>query len=108
MTAWTRQRLRPYARATLLSVTTPFRPEDLRSYRDRPWGRIRAAKERHWAEDARRRGAPGGLAAGAALWTHMKHVDPSWPSDEERAADLAHHVAMASKFRRLVHVFPGR
>lgn len=87
------------------TVSIPLRPEDLRSYRDRPWGRIRAAKERHWADETRRRGASAGIAAGAALWVHMKRIDSAWPSEDDRAADLRHHVRMASMFRRLADAF---
>ena len=66
----------------------------IRRFVDRPWGLLRAAKRRYWAEEVAARGADAPLRASRALWLHMRRLRPDWPSDAERAADLAHHLEL--------------
>jgi hypothetical protein len=63
-----------------------------RRFLDRPWALLRTAKRRHWAEEVAARGPEAPLRAARALWLHMRRVRPDWPSDAERAEDLAHHL----------------
>jgi hypothetical protein len=91
--------------AILVSMSAPrFSREDLRAYLDRGWSEAREATERYVAEDAQRRGAAGGAAISDALWADMHAIDPSWPDDEQRRCDLAHHLAVCDKLARLHHV----
>ena len=85
-----------------------FGPDALRAFRDRDWGAARAAKERYWAEDHRQRGPAAALALSSSLWEHARAIDPSWPDARQRAEDLAHHVELAERIRRVAHVFPRR
>jgi hypothetical protein len=85
-----------------------FDPESLRAFRDRDWNAVREAKERFWAEDHRRRGPLAGLAVGSALWDRIRMIDPAWPDAEQRARDLAHHLDLAEKLRRIAHAFDRR
>lgn len=85
-----------------------FHPEDLRAYRDRNWKAAREAKEQFWAEDHRRRGPQAGLASSSAMWEHARALDPSWPDERQRADDLAHHMELAERIRRVAHVFTRR
>jgi hypothetical protein len=89
-------------------MTDPFDPAALRAYRDRDWKLAREAKEQHWAADHRRHGPLAGLAMGSMLWDHIRSIDPTWPDAEQRAADLAHHLELAEKLRRVAHVFDRR
>jgi hypothetical protein len=66
----------------------------VRRFVDRPWGLLRAAKRRYWAEEVAARGPDASLRASRALWLHMACVRPDWPSDAERAEDLAHHLEL--------------
>lgn len=66
----------------------------IRRFVDRPWERLRAAKRRYWAEEAAARGGDASRRASRVLWLHMRQVRPDWPSDAERAADLAHHLEL--------------
>lgn len=66
----------------------------VRRFADRPWELLRAAKRRHWAEEVTARGPEASLGASRALWLHMRRVRPDWPSDAERAEDLAHHLEL--------------
>lgn len=79
--------------------------DDLRRFAGRDWARVREAKERAWARDAEALGAAAGLFAAEAMREHLRLVDPSWPADQDRADDLAHHQRIAKKLRRLAHVF---
>jgi hypothetical protein len=66
----------------------------IRRFVDRPWGLLRAAKRRYWAEEVAARGDDAPLRASRMLWLHMRGLRPDWPSDAERAADLAHHLEL--------------
>jgi hypothetical protein len=69
-------------------------PASVRHFVERPWALIRAAKRRRWAEAVQADGPEPSLRASRALWLHMRRVRPDWPSDAERAEDLAHHLEL--------------
>ena len=74
-------------------------PEHLRAFARRPWAAIEAAKRELIA--ARHREDPDGHAARVlALREHMRLVRPEWPTAEDRAQDLADHVALKAKIDR--------
>lgn len=75
--------------------------EALLAFRHRRWDLVRAAKEAYWAEETRTRGPVAGFAAGEAMWQHARALDPAWPSDASRQADLEHHVEMCARLRRI-------
>jgi hypothetical protein len=83
-------------------------PDQLREYLDRPWSRVRRAKEAFWAQQAREESATERLAMSSQLWSHARAVDPEFLGDTQRASDLAHHVRLAEKLRAVAHVFAGR
>lgn len=85
-----------------------FDPKALRAFRVRDWKAVRDAKEQFWAEDHRRRGPLAGFALSASLWKRARALDPTWPDAQQRAKDLAHHVELAERIRRVAHVFAGR
>jgi hypothetical protein len=76
------------------AILTGMDAASVRRFVDRPWDLLRAAKRRHWAEEVAARGPEAPLRASRALWLHMRRVRPDWPSDAERAEDLAHHVVL--------------
>lgn len=78
---------------------------DVKAYAERDWAAVRAAKEAHWAREFAAHGAAVTLAVSDALWEHMRHVRPEWPTDEDRAEDLAHHVALKAMIDRAAGVF---
>jgi len=74
-------------------------PEHLRAFARRPWAAIEAAKREHIA--ARHREDPAGHAARVqALLDHVRLVRPEWPTAEDRARDLADHIALKAKIDR--------
>jgi hypothetical protein len=60
----------------------------------RPWKEVEAVKQRHWVREFARRGHAATFGAAQALWAHMRGVRPDWPTDAERAEDLAHHLEL--------------
>ena len=78
----------------------------IRRFVDRPWELLRAAKRRYWADEVTGRGAESSLRASRALWLHMRRVRPDWPSDPERAADLAHHLELKGCLDQAARVLP--
>ncbi|MCX4247416.1 hypothetical protein [Paraliomyxa miuraensis] len=85
-----------------------FDPEALRAFRSRDWMAVREAKEQFWVEQQLRQGPLAALVMSAGLWEHARALDPTWPGAEQRAEDLAHHVELAERIRRVAHVFAGR
>jgi hypothetical protein len=74
---------------------------DVRSVREflrRGWAESEALEREHWARRHREEGPKATLDAAGALFEHVRRLRPDWPREEERAADLAHHVA----WRRLL------
>lgn len=85
-----------------------FDPESLRAFRNRDWKAVREAKEQFWAEEQRSRGPLDAFALSGAMWEHARAIDPMWPNPEQRTEDLAHHIELADRFRRVAHVFARR
>jgi hypothetical protein len=80
----------------------------VRRYAQRPWAEIEAAKQRHWAEEFGRQGCEATFRAAQALWLHMRGVRPDWPTDIERALDLAHHTELKGRLDRAARGLTGR
>ena len=66
---------------------------DLRAYLERGRAAERLKRE-YWAREFRARGPGATIEAARALHEHMRRVNPDWPSDADRRADLAHHVVL--------------
>lgn len=88
-----------------LRYTDEMEVPSIRRFVDRPWERLRAAKRRYWADEVSARGPEAPLLAARALWLHMRSVRPEWPSDAERAEDLAHHLEVKSCLDRAAGAF---
>jgi hypothetical protein len=78
-----------------------MRSEDVRAYLSRDWAALAELKEQAWLEQRRRRGIPGALEIADELRRQVRGLRPAWPSDEERAEDLAVHVRVAEWLRRV-------
>jgi hypothetical protein len=75
-------------------------PSELRTFARRARTPVTRAKREHWAREIRSGDSLAALRAGHALFEHARSVLPQFPTDEERAADFAHHL----KLRRLLDV----
>ncbi len=76
------------------SSATLYGVDDLgaRAYVGRPWAAIERAKRRFWAEAKRTPGER--VAVAEALREHARELHPMWPTNEDRAEDLAHHIEL--------------
>jgi hypothetical protein len=81
-----------------------MRDDDLRAYAHRPWPIAEALKQAHWTREL----SENPLAtfeASQALWVHMRQINPDWPTEAERAEDLAHHIVLKHMIDRAAGVF---
>lgn len=82
--------------------------KDLRAFVRRDWALKEDLKRGYWAERYAVEGPEATLAASAAMWEHLRQLCPSWPTPEDRAEDLRHHLDFIDKLRRAAHVFTDR
>jgi len=80
-------------------------PDDLRAYARRPWRLLAELDLDHWARELAARGPLATLEASQALWVHMRSVRPDWPTETDRRADLADHVALKQAIGRASGAF---
>jgi len=78
---------------------------DVKAYAGRPWAAAELAKQKHWADEFACRGPQASFEASQALWVHMRALRPDWPSDEDRWADLDHHIDTKRAIDRAARVF---
>jgi len=74
--------------------------EAIREFANRNRTLVEEEKRRHWAVQYRRLGPEVTWAAGQRLREHMSVVRPDWPTAQERADDLAHHIELKRKLDR--------
>jgi len=72
---------------------------DILAYVHRDWQRVADAKTAFWLERKRDLAPEDVLAIGDQLRQHAQAVRPDWPSEAERAADLAVHVRVTEALR---------
>jgi hypothetical protein len=83
-------------------------PDALRAFLERGWSEAEQLEREHWAEVRRAAGAEANLRAAWILVEHMRRLRPEWPTEAERAADLAHHVAQKRWIDRAARAFAAR
>jgi len=89
-------------------ILTPMDADSVHAFLLRDRSATEDLKRRHWAERFRAEGSAATLAASSALREHAKRVRPDWPTDAERADDLAHHVALRRKLDRAARALGAR
>jgi hypothetical protein len=76
-----------------------MKPEDIQAYMDRDWARVRKLKERYWVEQKATMTPDEALAIADSLRRQAKALRPDWPSERERAEDLATHIRVSEALR---------
>lgn len=76
--------------------------EHIRAFVRRDWAQVARAKTAHWMAQKAGRSAAEVLDAADALRRHAMTVRPEWPSDEDRAADLATHRRVSEALRAVI------
>jgi hypothetical protein len=64
------------------------------------WKAAARAKERYWREYKRAHGPAAGILIADELRRQVLAMRPDWPSEEERAEDLAMHLRLIDVIRR--------
>lgn len=82
--------------------------DDIQEFVRRDRSGIEAAKRAHWAHVFQRHGWRAVWDAGQALMLHARNVQPGFPGDRARAADLAHHQTLRATLDRAAHAFARR
>lgn len=83
-------------------------PRAVRAFVNRDREAVDALKRAHWVRRFREGGPVAALDVAHALYEHARRVRPDWPSDAERADDLAHHVELKRLFGMAARVFSRR
>lgn len=80
----------------------------LRAFAARDWQLLEAGKREHWAAELRVHGAAALFRAAQMLREHARRTCPDWPTADDRAEDLAHHVRMKQLLDRAAYACSGR
>ena len=81
-----------------------MRAEDLVEFATRDRSEVAAEKARYWIERKQRLGPAEGLRVAEELRRHVRQIRPDWPSEAERAEDLATHLRVAEALRRVAPI----
>lgn len=79
-------------------------PEAIRAFARRDRAAVAAAKRAWWAAQD----PDVAVRAAGALWEHVRRLRPEWPTDRDRAEDLAHHVELKRRLDRAARAVPRR
>jgi hypothetical protein len=74
---------------------------DIRRYVSRDWKAARDAKDAYWADRIGRLGPIEGLRIADELRRQVIRLHPGWPDVEDRRRDLADHIKLAERLRRV-------
>ena len=74
--------------------------EDIRGLARRRWDLVERLEAEHWVAEKRRMSPLDALRLADGLRAHASRLRPCWPSERERAEDLALHDLVARKLAR--------
>ena len=75
--------------------------ESIRAFVERDWTSAATDKELYWRDYKRAHGAAGGVRVADELRRHVLASRPDWPSERERADDLATHLRVLDVLQRV-------
>ena len=81
---------------------------DIQEFVHRDWQAVDASRRAHWAAVFQRQGWRVVWDAAQALLAHARSIQPTFPDNRARDADLAHHQALRAILDRATHAFTGR
>jgi hypothetical protein len=73
---------------------------DIEEFLSRDWALFERSEALHWCATKKRDGAEAALRMAAELRRQAIAAHPDWPTPDDRAADLAHHAAVAEMLAR--------
>jgi hypothetical protein len=74
--------------------------EAIRAFAHRGWSAVAALKETYWVHRFRTHGGKETFRIGQILADHARRVRPDWPTERDRAEDLAHHIELKQRLAR--------
>jgi hypothetical protein len=80
----------------------------LRAFARRDWAAATEAKREYWAECFRVEGSAPARRAATLLLEHARRLGVPLLNDADRAADLAHHVALRDRLDRAARALADR
>ena len=83
-------------------------PAAVRSFMRRDHDLVAESKRDYWAARFRAEGGVATWRAGQTLRDHARRARPDWPTEDDRAEDLKHHVTLTRLLDRAAHAFPRR
>ena len=83
-------------------------PAHIRKFARRNRAEVETSKRRYWAEQHRAFGPARTVQVSQGLWQYMRRLRPEWPTERDRAEDLAHHVELKRKIDQAARAFATR
>jgi hypothetical protein len=83
-------------------------PASIRAFARRARSEVEREKRAYWAKQHGDRTYRATLDVSHALYEHVRRVRPDFPTDRDRAEDLAHHVALKRLLDRASRAFAVR
>lgn len=83
-------------------------PAAIRAFVQRSRSEVEDEKRAYWANQYSERTYHRTLEASRALYEHVRRIRPDFPTDRDRADDLAHHVALKRLLDQASRVLPVR
>jgi hypothetical protein len=77
------------------------RRQDVAAFARRDWKALAASKDESWLAERRRRGVAWCIQIADELRRQVVTQRPTWPSPEEREADIAVHLRVGRALRRV-------
>jgi len=74
--------------------------KNLSMYAARDWQIIEKQDRLFWIREYRQHGPEATMRASYALWQHMRHIRPEWPTARDRQEDLQHHILLKQIFQQ--------
>jgi hypothetical protein len=74
----------------------------------RDWTEFESSKRAHWAAVYREQGWRPVWDAAQALLAHIRTVQPGFPTERDRDADLGDHRRLKAQLDRAAHAFTCR
>jgi transcriptional regulator with XRE-family HTH domain len=87
-------------------VAPGIRRQDLVDFAQRDWSAIAEVKSDRWLERKRRLGGAEAFRIADDLRRHVALTRPDWPDSAERSEDIASHVSVGDRLRRVRDIRP--
>ena len=74
---------------------------DIQAFVNRDWRAVEKRKSDYWVARKREMTPLEALAVADDLWRYVRSIRPDWPSERDRAEDLANHARVSELLSRV-------